>query len=108
MKNRRSAREAALRLLAQREHTRIELTEKLRKKGHDEAEISALLDDFSERGFLSECRAAELFLIKALSDTSYGLRYWHRKMIERGFPDELVREVLQKIRQQVDEKAAAS
>ncbi len=84
------------------------MTAKLRHKGFAKEEIAQLLDDLVERGFLSEPRAAELFFLRAQGDKSYGLRYWHRKMIERGFPEELVHEVLGRIRADRDEKEAAS
>lgn len=51
----------ALRLLARRDHTRLELARKLAPHIEDDAELQALLDDFTARGWLSEGRVvAEL------------------------------------------------
>ena len=49
----------ALRYLAAREHSRVELERKLAGHAQDEQEIAAVLDDLTARGFLSDQRAAE-------------------------------------------------
>jgi regulatory protein len=52
-------RERAIRLLAGREHTRAELARKLAGHAGPEDDLTALLDDLSQRGQLSESRYAE-------------------------------------------------
>ena len=54
-----SLRARALQLLARREHTRAELERKLVPYTEDPAEVQAVLDDFTARGWLSESRAVE-------------------------------------------------
>ncbi|MBX3662533.1 MAG: recombination regulator RecX [Burkholderiales bacterium] len=54
-----SLRARALRHLARREHTRHELALKLAPHAGSEAEVAQILDDFTQRGWLSEQRAAE-------------------------------------------------
>jgi len=54
-----SLRARALRHLARREHTRHELAIKLAPHAESEAEVAQILDDFTQRGWLSEQRAAE-------------------------------------------------
>lgn len=54
-----SLRARALRHLARREHTRHELTQKLAPHAGSPQEIEQVLDDFAQRGWLSEQRAAE-------------------------------------------------
>ena len=49
----------ALRYLAAREHSRVELERKLAGHAQDEQELAAVLDDLTARGFLSDQRAAE-------------------------------------------------
>ena len=46
----------ALKLLALREHSRLELERKLARYSEDAAEIERLLDHFEQRGWLSEAR----------------------------------------------------
>ena len=52
-------RSRALRLLARREHSREELRRKLGPHVEEGADLEALLDDFAERGWLSEERFIE-------------------------------------------------
>ena len=57
-----AARAAALRLLARREHTRRELSDKLRRRGHDAAAVEQALGELSDEGLLDEARFAEAFV----------------------------------------------
>jgi regulatory protein len=51
-----SLRERALGYLTRREYSRAELHQKLRSFAEEESEIEVLLDDFQQRGWLSEVR----------------------------------------------------
>ena len=55
-------REKALRLLAQREYSRAELTRKLATRTEDQEEIPALLDHLEQVGLLSDRRFAESYV----------------------------------------------
>lgn len=55
-------RERTLRLLARREHSRVELTRKLGSAGFAREEIDVLLDDFETRNWLSDQRFAESYV----------------------------------------------
>jgi regulatory protein len=52
-------RERALRLLAGREHTRVELARKLAKHAGTEEDLNQLLDELARRNLLSETRYVE-------------------------------------------------
>ncbi len=52
-------RARALRLLARREHSRAELHRKLSPHVEEDVDLEALLDDFTQRGWLSEERFIE-------------------------------------------------
>lgn len=54
-----TARATALRLLARRDYSRSELSQRLRARGISPDEIAALLDDFERRGYLSDTRYAQ-------------------------------------------------
>lgn len=54
-----SLRGRALGYLARREHSRAELEAKLRRHAGPEEDVGALLDEFVERGWLSERRLVE-------------------------------------------------
>lgn len=65
------APEIALRLLARREHSRFELTMKLRQRRVDARVIEDVLDDFEDKGWLSDDRFAEVF-VRQRMDAGYG------------------------------------
>ena len=54
-----SLRERALRCLARREHSRLELQRKLAPHAEEPGDIQGLLDEFERRGWLSEARLVE-------------------------------------------------
>jgi regulatory protein len=57
-----AARAACLRYLAQREHSRAELMQKLRGKGYDEAVVRAAVDAVNADGLQSDDRFLESFV----------------------------------------------
>ena len=67
-------RERALRLLARREHTRAELTQKLTRYAEEDDDLSALIDDLAQSGLVSDQRFAEHFI------TAKQKRFGHLKI----------------------------
>ena len=53
-----SLRAQAIRWLARREHSRVELEQKLLAKGWDKSEVREALDDLTKLGYLSDARYA--------------------------------------------------
>jgi regulatory protein len=81
-------RARALRHLARREYTRHELTLKLAPHAESAAEIAQVLDDFTQRGWLSEQRAAEQ--IAHARQGRYGPVRIRRDLEAKGVPAEVV------------------
>jgi regulatory protein len=86
--NEPTAAARALRLLARRDHTRLELERKLAPHVEDPAELQRLLDDFTARGWLSEARAAEQ--IVRTKRGRFGLARIRQALIEKGVPADLI------------------
>ncbi|MGM0982928.1 MAG: regulatory protein RecX [Pseudomonadota bacterium] len=57
-----SPRDDAIRLLARREYSRLELTERLAAKGHAPERIAECLDELADQGLQSDARFAESFV----------------------------------------------
>lgn len=55
-----SLKSRALRMLARREHSRLELRRKLERVAVEGDDVDAVLDDLAARGWLSDARFAEL------------------------------------------------
>jgi len=100
-----SLRERALGYLTRREHSRTELARKLAAYCEQRAEIDALLDDFTQRGWLSEARFAEM-VVQARSGR-YGSRRIVHELREKGVSDEAIAAVLPAVQETELETARA-
>lgn len=88
-----SARAKALELLARREHSRLELRQKLIQRGFPTDHIEPVLDQLVEERLLDEARFAELYAC-GRADKGYGPLRISRELRERGVPQSLVDTVL--------------
>ena len=95
----------ALRLLARRDHTRLELERKLASHVEDPAELQSLLDDFTARGWLSEARAAEQ-IVRAKRGR-FGAARIRQALIEKGVPADLIATSLHALKETEVEAARA-
>ena len=87
----------ALRLLARRDHSRLELERKLEPHASDPTELDALLDDLQARGWLSEQRLVDELLRAAAG------RYGARKVLEQLHDKGVSPEVLAQARERASE-----
>jgi regulatory protein len=93
----------ALRLLARREHTRLELERKLAPHVENPRELEAVLDDLAHRGWLSDQRFVEQFVHGRRS--RFGPAHIRRALLERGVAEDVIAGALESLRG--DELAAA-
>ncbi len=104
-----SVKGRALRHLAQREHSRVELERKLARHVPDSGEESAqvqiarALDELAAAGLLSETRTAESVL--ASQGRRYGVRRLRQTLQAKGLDAELVSATLQAARSTELERA---
>lgn len=78
-----AVRRAAMDLLARREHGRVELTRKLRKRGAPVELIDAALDRLTEDGLLSEARYLHSF-VSSRARSGYGPLRIREELSQRG------------------------
>jgi regulatory protein len=86
-------RERALRLLARREHSRVELARKLEQTGFVREDIAPLLDEFEGKEWLSDRRFTESYVADHRAKAgriklAYDLR-------QRGVTDNIIQAVLE-------------
>ncbi len=97
-----SVKGRALRYLAQREHSRLELERKLAPHVPDlpdttaQAQIAAALDELTARGLLSEQRVADSVLLG--QGQRFGSRRLKQTLQAKGLPAEMVAQTLQQAR----------
>jgi len=84
-----SAREVALGLLARREHSALELRQKLRQRGYSEDVIAPLLEDLVAQDWLSDLRFAEGFL-RSRIDKGHGPLRIRADLAQKGVAPALI------------------
>ncbi|HNW78285.1 MAG TPA: regulatory protein RecX [Candidatus Competibacteraceae bacterium] len=86
-------RAKALELLARREHSRLELRQKLVQRGFASTDIEPVLDALAAEGLLNERRYAELYAC-GRADKGYGPLRIARELRERGIAQDVVQQAL--------------
>ncbi|MGZ8210525.1 MAG: recombination regulator RecX [Burkholderiales bacterium] len=100
-----SPAQRALRLLARRELSRLELARKLAPHVPDALELQALLDDCAARGWLSEARAAEAIVHAKCG--RFGPAHIRKTLTDKGIPPELIAPAVKQVRRRELETARA-
>jgi len=75
-------------MLAQREHSRLELARKLARYTEDQSEIEQVLDDFQRRGWLSEQRVVEQITVSRRR--RFGARRIAHELREKGISEDAI------------------
>ena len=86
----------ALRSLSRREHSRLQLLQKLKRDCSDAALVEAVLDRLTEDGLLSDVRFAESLCLSRIG-RGYGEFYIRRELANKGVNIEIVSEVLSQV-----------
>lgn len=80
----------AMSLLSHREHSKKELTTKLKSRGHEEEEIEATIERLEEMNYLNDTRFAEIFVRSRLSKP-LGASRIQQELIQKGINSELAK-----------------
>jgi regulatory protein len=86
----------ALRLLSQREHSRVELERKLSGPETDADELARALDDLQAKGFISEARVVESVVHRRA--TKLGTARVKQELQAKGLSPEAMGEALEQLR----------
>ncbi|CAB5722970.1 Regulatory protein recX [Delftia tsuruhatensis] len=86
----------ALKLLAQREHSRLELERKLAAHVQEGEDLGAMLDALEQRGFISAERVAESVLHSKAA--RFGTARLAQELRSKGLDDALVRAATEQLR----------
>lgn len=89
-------RDAALRLLARREHSLIELKRKLGQRGWPGDMVDTVLADLAEAGLQSDTRYAESY-VRSRAGKAYGPVRIRAELGERGIDRSLVEHALREL-----------
>lgn len=100
-----SLKARALRLLAQREHSRSELQTKLAPHVQEGEDLAALLDDLQAKDFINEERVAESVLHRRAP--RFGAQRVLQELRRKGLDEELVRATAEQLKGSELERARA-
>lgn len=103
---RKTALEYAAFLLGVRALSIAELRKKMFAKEYEPHEISRVIEDFTRRGYLNDALYAES-LCSNLTERGDGKRKIAGKLRTKGIDPELIKEVLQKLDENIPENEAA-
>ena len=87
------ALDSAFRLLARRDHTRKELTVKLRQKGFDHAAIEDALARCRELGYLDDAKTA-MIIAGHLAESGYGPLRIRQTLGQKGLDDAVIEKAI--------------
>jgi regulatory protein len=99
----KSLRQRALEYLGKREYSTIELGKKLKAYADESDDIPALLNDFKERGWLSDARFTEQ-LVRARK-VKFGSAKVANELREKGIADDLIADAVSDIKENELENA---
>lgn len=88
-----AARRSALASLARREHSRLELQNKLLNKGFESDLVTGLLDDLEQQNWLCDARFAEAFC-RMRSGKGYGELRIRQELQQKGVEQPLIGQTL--------------
>ncbi len=98
-----SLKSRALRYLAAREHSRVELERKLRSADEDAGELARVLDELEAKGFISAERVAESVLHRRAS--RFGTSRIRRELQDKGLDAETVQASVERLQATEFERA---
>ena len=79
-----NCREQALQYLARREHTELELRQKLLKKGYSQIHITPTLETLVQQNLLSEYRYAQSFILSRQRKNPEGKTLLRQRLLAKG------------------------
>ena len=95
----------AMRYLARREHSRTELRAKLLLYAQEGDDVEAVLDELTQRNWLSDARAAQMLVNTKRS--RFGVRRIAHELKQNGIGDDLISTALVQLKQSELETARA-
>jgi regulatory protein len=105
MKPQLSLKGRALKYLAAREHSRLELTRKLAPHAESAEELGRVLDELEQRGFLSAERFAESVVHRKAA--RYGTARLKAELAQHRLPEDLTRSVTEQLKASEFDRAHA-
>ncbi len=98
----RKALNTALRILTRRDHSKYELSQKIKARGYTREVIDKVISECERFGYINDERTAQVF-IRQLHKKGYGLRRIRFELNSKGLSDKYVQDALAKNISEADE-----
>jgi regulatory protein len=95
-------RQRALRLLARRQYSRVELKLKLLQKDYQPKLIEDALNELSDKGILDDNKFASVFIEEKLRTKNWGKRKLKSELIKKGVHEKIISKVLGELLAETD------
>lgn len=92
--------EVALAAVARSEHTVVQLRRKLLNKGYELKEINNLIDEFQQKNYLNDARAAAMLVNRRAKGSKWGAGRIKQELTLKGVAKELGMETLGQLEEQ--------
>jgi regulatory protein len=102
----RKALNTALRILTRRDHSKYELSQKLKARSYTEDVIGEVMSECERFGYINDERTAEVF-IRQLHKKGYGMKRIRFELKSKGFRGKHVQGILAKRISEADERQCA-
>ncbi|GAB4293699.1 MAG: recombination regulator RecX [Desulfuromonadia bacterium] len=103
----RPPRDVAIDLLARRDYSSLALARKLREKGYPPEDVEGVVADLRERGYLDDRRLADNLASSRLAQGAGVGRVLEMKLRQRGIPEEMAREAVERAQRGGDTRSLA-
>ena len=102
------ARQYALRLLAARDYTSARLRDKLTEKNYSSNDAECVIQQLKSEGWIDDRRFAQRFAESASASGRFCGPRLRQEMRRRGLPDDVVNDMMGRIREEYDEVAGVT
>jgi regulatory protein len=97
----------AVRVLARRDHTRLEIEQKLKQRGYDQEIIQAVVLECERLNYIDDERTAKVYIFQ-LARRGFGFRRIRQELLKKGLRGDRFEQIVQESRMEIDEREIAS
>ncbi len=100
------AMNTAVRVLARRDHTRLEIEQKLRQRGYDQEVIRDVVVECERLNYIDDERTAKVYIFQ-LARRGFGFRRIRLELLKKGLRGDRFDQIVKESRLEIDEREIA-
>jgi regulatory protein len=103
----KKALDTAVRVLTRRDHTRLEIEQKLKQRGYDSEVIRAVVVECERLNYIDDERTAKVYIFQ-LARRGFGFRRIRLELLKKGLRGDRFEQIVKESRLEIDEREIAS